>query len=152
VLYWSQMVLNRSSKQASLYQKVPVGFSGRRPVVVQIYLEIGSGTELLVFTPYLSQTVSSIFLKDWWICPVGVRTGLWAFLGGSSHKRSLAREQMLRIWNSTLAQTAVKLKCVSWGPGKGQDIRTANEKLSDQVTSLPNVRLWFSIPGHSTSE
>lgn len=89
---------------------------------------------------------------DWYISPVGVRTGLWAFLGGRSHKRSLAREQMLRIWNSTLAQTAMKPKCVLWEPGKRQDIRAASEKLSDQVTYLPNVRLWFSITGHPSSE
>lgn len=87
---------------------------------------------------------------DWWICLMGVRTGLWVFLGGRSHKKSLAREQTLRIWNSTLAQTAVKPKCVLWEQGKGQDIRAASEKLSDQITSLPNVRLWFSITGHSS--
>lgn len=56
VLSWSRMVLSRSSKRASLYQKVPVGFSGRRPDAVQIYLKLGSGTELLVFTPYLLQS------------------------------------------------------------------------------------------------
>lgn len=109
VLAWTWTILYRNAMQASC-QEVLVGFSGRRPPSSCPDLLGDWSLNWLIFVSCLSQRVTSsfLFLMDWWHCVLWESdpgaNGAVMVLRGRSQKSSLAREQILRIWNSPLAQ------------------------------------------------
>ena len=134
-----------------------MGFSGRRPssycpdLLGDLSL---NWVTHLCFLPFPTAAISFLFLMDWWGCV------LWKSGPGENRAmhapwRKVSEElpsKGLDAEDLKLTPCPMKPKYFLWEKSKGRDTGVTSRKPNVQVISLPNIRLWFFIAGHSSSE